>query len=42
LLGEAGAGQTLQLFAAVPEPATLLIWSLLAGLGIGLRWRRRK
>jgi len=25
-----------------PEPATLLIWSLLAGLGIGLRWRRRR
>jgi len=27
---------------AVPEPTTLLIWSLLAGLGAGLRWRRRK
>ena len=26
----------------IPEPATLLIWSLLAGLGIGLGWRRRK
>jgi len=26
----------------VPEPTTLLIWSLLAGLGVGLRWRRRK
>ena len=26
----------------VPEPTTLLIWSLLAGLGIGLGWRRRK
>ncbi len=26
----------------VPEPATLLIWSLLAGLGVGLGWRRRK
>ena len=26
----------------VPEPTTLLIWSLLAGLGIGLRWRRRR
>jgi len=26
----------------VPEPSTLLIWSLLAGLGVGLRWRRRK
>jgi len=25
----------------IPEPATLLIWSLLAGLGVGLRWRRR-
>ncbi len=26
----------------IPEPATLLVWSLLAGLGIGLGWRRRK
>ena len=26
----------------IPEPTTLLIWSLLAGLGVGLRWRRRK
>ncbi len=26
----------------VPEPATLLVWSLLAGLGIGLGWRRRR
>lgn len=25
----------------IPEPTTLLIWSLLAGLGIGLGWRRR-
>jgi hypothetical protein len=29
-------------FVVVPEPTTLLIWSLLAGLGVGLRWRRRK
>jgi hypothetical protein len=28
--------------AVVPEPATLLIWSLLAGLGIGVGWRRRR
>jgi len=27
---------------AVPEPSTLLVWSLLAGLGVGLGWRRRK
>jgi len=26
----------------IPEPAALLIWSLLAGLGIGAGWRRRK
>jgi hypothetical protein len=26
----------------IPEPGTLLVWSLLAGLGVGLRWRRRK
>ncbi len=25
----------------IPEPATLLIWSLLVGLGVGLGWRRR-
>jgi hypothetical protein len=24
----------------IPEPTTLLIWSLLAGLGFGLGWRR--
>jgi len=35
------SGGTLQ-FIAIPEPTTLLIWSLLAGLGVGLRWRRRK
>ncbi len=28
--------------APVPEPATMLIWSLLAGLGVALGWRRRK
>jgi len=28
--------------SVVPEPTTLLIWSLLAGLGVGLGWRRRK
>jgi len=28
--------------AVVPEPGTIVIWSLLAGLGIGLGWRRRK
>jgi len=28
--------------AVVPEPATLVIWSLLAGLGVGLGWRRRR
>ena len=27
---------------AIPEPATLMIWSLLAGLGVTLGWRRRK
>jgi len=26
----------------IPEPTTLLIWSLLAGLAIGAGWRRRK
>jgi len=25
----------------IPEPTTFLIWSLLAGLGIGVGWRRR-
>jgi len=26
----------------IPEPSTLLIWSLLAALGIVAGWRRRK
>jgi len=26
----------------IPEPATLLIWSLLAGLGVGVGWRRTR
>jgi len=26
----------------IPEPSTLLIWSLLAGLGLGVGWRRRR
>jgi len=25
----------------IPEPATVIIWSLLAGLGIAAGWRRR-
>jgi len=29
-------------FQVIPEPTTLLIWSLLAGLGVGLGWRQRK
>jgi hypothetical protein len=28
-------------FAAVPEPASIVVWSLLATLGITLGWRRR-
>jgi hypothetical protein len=31
------AGMTL-----IPEPATLLVWSLLASMAVGLGWRRRK
>jgi len=27
---------------AVPEPATLLVWSLLAAMGVALGWRRRR
>jgi len=34
-------GLTLEL-VAVPEPATLAIWSLLAGLGIAAGWRRKR
>ena len=26
----------------IPEPSAFLIWSLLAGLGIGVGWRRRR
>lgn len=41
--GELDAFPTAAIAAMViPEPATLLIWSLLAGLGVGLGWRRRK
>ncbi len=29
-------------FVSIPEPMTLLVWSLLAGLGVGLGWRRRR
>jgi len=28
--------------AVIPEPSTFLVWSLLAALGIGTAWRRRK
>ena len=28
--------------AAVPEPATIIIWSLLGGLGLVFAWRKRK
>jgi hypothetical protein len=31
-----------QVVRLIPEPTTLLIWSLLAGLGIGAGWWRRK
>jgi hypothetical protein len=27
---------------AIPEPASLIVWSLLGGLGVALAWRRRK
>jgi hypothetical protein len=43
--GNGGQGLQLgfvNLTAAVPEPTTLLVWSLLAGLGVVLGWRRRK
>jgi hypothetical protein len=29
-------------FDTVPEPSTLIIWSLLGGLGIGIGWWRRR
>jgi hypothetical protein len=28
--------------AAIPEPATIIVWSLLVGLGIGLTWWRKR
>jgi len=37
-----GNGEILQLTAIVPEPSTLLIWSLLVGLGMGACRRRRR
>lgn len=33
---------TLEPAACVPEPATVIIWSLLGGLGMVFAWRRRK
>jgi len=39
--GPQGRFNALQL-TYIPEPTTLLIWSLLAGLGVGLGWRRRR
>jgi len=32
----------IQVFGLVPEPSTLLVWSLLAAMGIGAAWRRRR
>ncbi len=31
-----------QAMGIIPEPAALLVWSLLAGLGMSLGWRRRR
>jgi len=44
ILDEFRIGETWESVTAyvVPEPTNLLIWSLLAGLGVGLGWRRRK
>jgi len=36
------SGDDLEIPAIIPEPSTLLVWSLLAGLGVGLGWRRRR
>ncbi len=33
--------QFLRAADVIPEPTTLLVWSLLAGLGVGLGWRRK-
>jgi len=38
---QAGSRYDNILVTVIPEPATMLIWSFLAGLGIGLGWRRR-
>jgi len=34
--------QPFQQPTVIPEPSTLLVWSLLAGLGIGAGWRRKR
>ena len=36
------AGLAIEQGTVIPEPTTLLIWSLLAGLGVSLGWRRRR
>jgi hypothetical protein len=40
--GEHQLGEIELFGVVVPEPSTLAIWSLLALLGIGVGWRRRK
>jgi len=37
-----GAVDNFRLMVTTPEPATLLVWSLLAGLSVALPWRRRR
>ncbi len=40
--GDGNNAQALyQVSGFIPEPSTFLVWSLLVGLGIGLRWRRK-
>ncbi len=39
--GDGNANWAFAQVIGVPEPTTFLVWSLLAGLAIGLRWRRK-
>jgi len=42
MLDEISVHGSIESTGIIPEPSALLVWSLLAGLGIAWRWRRRR